>query len=224
MGQKVNPIGLRLMINKGWTSRWFAKKEYGDTLLEDLKIRKFIETKLKNAGIASVIVERPAKRAHVTINAARPGLIIGKKGEDIEKLKKKIQTMTASEVALNIVEVRRVELDATLTAQSIAQQIERRVSYRRAMKKAIQNTLRMGGKGIRVKVSGRLNGAEIARAEEYLEGQVPLHTLRADVDFGFAEANTAYGVIGVKVWINRDVEKEVQQKQDKKPAPRKAAK
>ncbi len=211
MGQKVNPIGFRLLINKSWSSRWFAKKDYADLLLEDIKIREFIEKKLKAAGIAEVTIERPSKRAIITIHASRPGVIIGKKGEDIEKLKKLLQSMTKSEVSLNILEVRKPELDANLTAQSIAQQLEKRISYRRAMKKAMQSTLKMGALGIRARVSGRLGGAEIARSEEYREGSIPLHTLRADVDYALAKAQTAYGIIGVKVWIYRQPEEDKKQ-------------
>jgi small subunit ribosomal protein S3 len=202
MGQKVNPIGMRLQVNRTWDSRWYADtKDYGDLLLEDLKIREFIKEEAKQAGISKVIIERPHKKCRVTIHTARPGVIIGKKGADIEVLRKKIAKMTASELHLNIVEVRKPELDAQLVAESIAQQLERRVSFRRAMKRSAQNAMRMGALGIRVNVAGRLGGAEIARTEWTREGRVPLHTLRADIDYALAEAKTAYGIIGIKVWI-----------------------
>jgi small subunit ribosomal protein S3 len=202
MGQKVNPIGMRLQVNRTWDSRWFANtKEYGDLLLEDLKIREFIHNEAKQAGVSKVIIERPHKKCRVTIHTARPGVIIGKKGADIETLKKKLGAFTSSELHLNIVEVRKPELDAQLVAESIAQQMERRVSFRRAMKRGVQNAMRMGSLGIRVNVAGRLGGAEIARTEWYREGRVPLHTLRADIDYALSEAKTPYGIIGVKVWI-----------------------
>ena len=202
MGQKVNPIGLRLGINRTWDSRWFANTgEYGKLLHEDIKIRKYLEKELKQAAISKVVIERPHKKCRVTIHAARPGLIIGKKGADIEKLRKKLMEMTKSETHLNIVEVRKPEIDATLVAQSIAQQLERRIAFRRAMKRAVQSAMRLGAEGIRINCSGRLGGAEIARMEWYREGRVPLHTLRADVDYGVATAFTTYGTCGVKVWI-----------------------
>ena len=202
MGQKVNPIGMRLQVNRTWDSRWYADdKDYGNLLLEDLKIRDFIKKEAKQAGISRVIIERPHKKCRVTIHAARPGVIIGKKGADIEVLRKKLSNFTASDVNLNIVEVRKPEVDAALVAESIAQQLERRVSFRRAMKRSVQNAMRMGALGIRVNVAGRLGGAEIARTEWYREGRVPLHTLRADIDYALAEATTPYGIIGVKVWI-----------------------
>ncbi len=202
MGQKVNPVGLRLGINRTWDSRWFADtKEYGDLLHEDLAIREFLEKELKQAAVSKIVIERPHKKCRVTIHAARPGLIIGKKGADIEKLRKKLAEITKSELHLNIVEIRRPELDAQLVAENIAQQLERRVSFRRAMKRAMQNAIRMGAQGVRVNAAGRLGGAEIARVEWYRDGRVPLHTLRADIDYAIAEAKTAYGVIGVKVWI-----------------------
>ena len=202
MGQKVNPIGMRLQVNRTWDSRWFANtKEYGDLLLEDLRIREFIHNEAKQAGVSKVIIERPHKKCRVTIHTARPGVIIGKKGADIETLKKKLGAFTSSELHLNIVEVRKPELDAQLVAESIAQQMERRVSFRRAMKRGVQNAIRMGSLGIRVNVAGRLGGAEIARTEWYREGRVPLHTLRADIDYALSEAKTPYGIIGVKVWI-----------------------
>ena len=202
MGHKVNPIGMRLQVNRTWDSRWYADtKDYGDLLLEDLKIRDFIREEAKQAGVSKIIIERPHKKCRVTIHTARPGVIIGKKGADIEVLRKKIAKMTASELHLNIVEVRKPELDAQLVAESIAQQLERRVSFRRAIKRAAQNAMRMGALGIRINVSGRLGGAEIARTEWTREGRVPLHTLRADIDYALAEAKTAYGIIGIKVWI-----------------------
>jgi small subunit ribosomal protein S3 len=202
MGQKVNPIGMRLQVNRTWDSRWFAdSKDYGDLLLEDLKIRDFIKEECKAAGVSRVIIERPHKKCRVTIHTARPGVIIGKKGADIETLRKKLANLTASDLHLNIVEVRKPELDAQLVAESICQQLERRVSFRRAMKRSVQNAMRMGALGIRVNLAGRLGGAEIARTEWYREGRVPLHTLRADIDHAHAEALTAYGIIGVKVWI-----------------------
>ncbi len=202
MGNKVNPIGMRLQVNRTWDSRWYANtKDYGDLLLEDLKISEFINEECKQAGISRVIIERPHKKCRVTIHTARPGVIIGKKGADIETLRKKIARMTDSELHLNIVEVRKPELDAALVGESIAQQLERRVSFRRAMKRAVQNAMRMGALGIRVNVAGRLGGAEIARTEWYREGRVPLHTLRADIDYAGVEAMTAYGIIGIKVWI-----------------------
>lgn len=201
MGQKVKPIGLRLGINRTWDSRWFASKNYGDLLIEDIKIREYLFKKLLQAGISKIIIERPTKKAVVTIHASRPGVVIGKKGTDIEKLRSDLAKMVEGEVSLNIVEVRKPELDAKLVAESVAQQIERRVSYRRAMKRAMQTTMRLGAKGMRILVSGRLGGAEIARDEQYREGRVPLHTLRADVDYGQGEAKTTYGICGVKVWI-----------------------
>ena len=202
MGQKINPIGLRLGINRTWDSRWYANTgEYGKLLHEDIKIRDYLKKELKQAAVSKVVIERPHKKCRVTIHAARPGLIIGKKGADIEKLRKKLMEMTKSETHLNIVEVRKPEIDATLVAQSIAQQLERRVAFRRAMKRAVQSAMRLGAQGIRINCSGRLGGAEIARMEWYREGRVPLHTLRADVDFGRATARTTYGTCGVKVWV-----------------------
>ena len=202
MGHKVNPVGMRLQVNRTWDSRWYADtKEYGDLLLEDIKIREFINEECKQAGVSKIIIERPHRKCRVTIHTARPGVIIGKKGADIEGLRKKLAKMTDSELHLNIVEVRKPELDAALVAESIAQQLERRVSFRRAMKRGVQNAMRMGALGIRVNVAGRLGGAEIARTEWYREGRVPLHTLRADIDYALAEAKTPYGIIGIKVWI-----------------------
>ncbi|MEP9347322.1 30S ribosomal protein S3 [Xanthobacter sp. KR7-225] len=202
MGQKVNPVGLRLGINRTWDSRWFANKgEYGRLLHEDIKIREMLLKQLKQAAVSKVVIERPHKKCRVTIYSARPGVVIGKKGADIDKLRKKVSEMTDSEVFINIVEIRKPEIDATLVAESIAQQLERRVAFRRAMKRAVQSAMRLGAEGIRINCSGRLGGAEIARLEWYREGRVPLHTLRADVDYGTATAFTTYGTCGVKVWI-----------------------
>ena len=202
MGQKINPIGLRLQVNRTWDSRWFADgKDYGKLLHEDLAIRDYIKKHATQAGISRVVIERPHRKCRVTIHAARPGVIIGKKGADIETLRKKLTVFTKSELHLNIVEVRKPETDATLIAQSIAQQLERRIAFRRAMKRAVQSAMRLGAEGIRINVSGRLGGAEIARMEWYREGRVPLHTLRADIDYGTAEAETAFGICGIKVWI-----------------------
>jgi len=202
MGQKVNPIGLRLGVNRTWDSRWFASRgEYADLLHEDLKMRKHILKTRKQAGISKVVVERPHKKCRVTVYTARPGILIGKKGADIELLRKELATMTDSDVHLNIAEVRKPEIDATLVAEGIAQQLERRVAFRRAMKRAVQSATRMGALGIRINCAGRLGGAEIARMEWYREGRVPLHTLRANIDYGTALGRTAYGIIGIKVWI-----------------------
>lgn len=232
MGQKVNPIGMRLQVNRTWDSRWYANtKDYGDLLLEDLRMREFIKKECAQAGVARVIIERPHRKCRVTIHTARPGVIIGKKGADIEVLRKKLAAMTTSELHLNIVEVRKPELDAQLVGESIAQQLERRVSFRRAMKRAVQNAMRMGALGIRVNVAGRLGGAEIARTEWYREGRVPLHTLRADIDYSNVEAMTPYGIIGIKVWIFKgEIMEHDPQARDRKaqelqdgPAPRGAA-
>lgn len=201
MGQKVNPIGFRVGINRTWDSRWFARRGYAKLLHQDTKLRKFLMDKLQAAGISKVMIERPASRARVTIHSARPGVIIGKKGADIEKLRQDLNRMAGTDVGLNIVEIRKPELDAKLVAESIAQQLERRVAFRRAMKRALQGAVRMGALGIRIQVGGRLGGAEIARTEQTREGRVPLHTLRADIDYATARANTTYGVCGVKVWI-----------------------
>ena len=201
MGQKVNPISLRLGVNRTWDSRWYADGDYAKQLHEDFRIRDFLKKRLSQAGISRVIVERPAKKARITIHSARPGVVIGKKGQDIEVLKNELQKMTGGEVHLNIVEVRKPELDAQLVADSIAQQLERRVSFRRAMKRSVQSAMRQGAEGIRINCGGRLGGAEIARVEWYREGRVPLHTLRADVDYGTSTAHTTYGACGVKVWI-----------------------
>ncbi|WP_439497869.1 30S ribosomal protein S3 [Bosea sp. (in: a-proteobacteria)] len=202
MGQKINPIGLRLGINRTWDSRWFAQKgEYGQLLHEDMKIRAALMKLLKQAAVSKIIIERPHKKCRVTIHSARPGVVIGKKGADIEKLRKEVSKLTKADVTINIVEVRKPEIDATLVADSIAQQLERRVAFRRAMKRAVQSAMRLGAEGIRINCSGRLGGAEIARLEWYREGRVPLHTLRADVDYGVATAFTTYGTCGIKVWI-----------------------
>jgi small subunit ribosomal protein S3 len=201
MGQKVNPIGLRLGINRTWDSRWFADDNYADLLHEDLAIRKYLRKRLQQAGVSRIVIERPAKKARITIHTARPGVVIGKKGADIEKLRSALQSMTGSEVHLNIVEIRKPEVDAMLVAENIASQLERRVAFRRAMKRAVQSAMRLGANGIRINCGGRLGGAEIARTEWYREGRVPLHTLRADVDYGEATAKTTYGTCGVKVWV-----------------------
>ncbi|MBL07548.1 MAG: 30S ribosomal protein S3 [Rhodobiaceae bacterium] len=202
MGQKVNPISMRLGINKTWDSRWYANKnEYAVLLKEDIKMRKKIFKDLKNAAISKVIIERPHKKCLVTIHSGRPGLIIGKKGVEIENLKNKLQKFTGSDVVVNIVEVRKPEINATLVAENIAQQLERRVGFRRAMKRSVQSAMRIGAQGIRINCGGRLGGAEIARTEWYREGRVPLHTLRSDVDYGVASAYTTYGICGIKVWI-----------------------
>ncbi len=202
MGHKVNPTGIRLGITKDWTSKWFANsKNYPEFLRTDLKVRDFLQKKLAQASVSRIQIERPARNARITIHSARPGLVIGKKGEDIEKLRREVSDMMSVPVHINIEEVRKPELDATLVAQSIAQQLEKRIMFRRAMKRAVGNSMRLGAQGIKINVAGRLNGAEIARSEWYREGRVPLHTLRADIDYGFAEAVTTYGVIGIKVWI-----------------------
>jgi small subunit ribosomal protein S3 len=202
MGQKSNPIGLRLQINRTWDSRWFAEgADYGRMLIEDIKIRKFIFETLPQAAISKVVIERPAKNCRVSIYAARPGVIIGKKGADIEKLKKQIGVFTKAEVSLNIVEIRKPEVDARLVAQGIADQLIRRIAFRRAMKRAMQSAMRLGAEGIKITCGGRLGGAEIARVESYREGRVPAHTLRANIDYAEAEALTAYGIIGIKCWI-----------------------
>jgi small subunit ribosomal protein S3 len=201
MGHKVNPIGFRLGINRTWDSRWFADADYARLLHEDLKLRETLRTRLKGAGVSRVVIERPAKKPRVTIHAARPGVVIGKKGADIENLRKDMAKLCGAEVSLNIVEIRKPEIDATLVAENIAQQLERRVAFRRAMKRAVQSAMRLGAGGIRINCGGRLGGAEIARMEWYREGRVPLHTLRADIDYGVATAKTTYGTCGVKVWI-----------------------
>ena len=201
MGQKTNPIGFRLGVIKSWESRWFSEKDYSSLLQEDINIRKFLMKKLSSSGISKVVIERPAKLAKITIHTSRPGVIIGKKGSDIEKLKGEISAISSGEVSVNIVEIKKPELDSQLVADNIAQQLERRVAFRRAMKRAVQSAMRLGALGIRVNCSGRLGGAEIARTEWYREGRVPLHTLRADIDYGVSRANTTYGICGVKVWI-----------------------
>ena len=204
MGQKVNPIGLRVGINRTWDSRWYAAgDQYATILHEDLRIRAHLETRLAQAGVSRIIIERPAKKARITIHTARPGVVIGKKGADIEKLRTDLSKMTGSDVHLNIVEIRKPEIDAKLVAEGISQQLERRVAFRRAMKRAVQSAMRLGAEGIRINCGGRLGGAEIARVEWYREGRVPLHTLRADIDFGTATAKTAYGTCDVKVWVFR---------------------
>ena len=202
MGQKVNPIGLRLGVNRTWESRWYAGAgEYAKLLHEDLKIRDMLKKRLKNASVSKIVIERPHKKCRVTIHTARPGVVIGKKGSDIEVLRRELSRMVDGEVFLNLVEVRKPEVDANLVAESIAQQLERRVAFRRAMKRSLQSAMRMGAKGCKILCGGRLGGAEIARSEQYQEGSVPLHTLRADIDYGTAEAKTAMGIIGIKVWI-----------------------
>ena len=202
MGQKVHPNGIRLGITKPWISTWYAdKSDYAKNLSSDWEVRKFLEKKLKQASVSKIVIERPAKSVRVTIHTARPGVVIGKKGEDVEKLRKQVAKLTGIPAQINIAEIRKPELDAKLVADGIASQLERRVMFRRAMKRAVQNAMRLGAKGIKVEVSGRLGGAEIARSEWYREGRVPLHTLRADIDYSTAESHTQYGVIGVKVWV-----------------------
>jgi small subunit ribosomal protein S3 len=201
MGQKVNPIGLRVGINRTWDSRWYANRNFAELLHQDLKLKKYLTERLGQAGVSRIVIERPAKKARVTIHTARPGVVIGKKGADIEKLRADLAKMTGSEVSLNIVEIRKPEIDAKLIADNIAQQLERRVAFRRAMKRAVQSAMRLGALGIRINCSGRLGGAEIARMEWYREGRVPLHTLRAEIDFGESTAKTTYGTCGVKVWV-----------------------
>jgi len=203
MGQKVNPYGIRLGINKTWSSRWFSKNEYTKLLHQDLKIKQYVEKKLKNASISKINIERAAKKLRLSIYSSRPGIIIGKKGADIETLKKDLSKMSNLEVYLDIKEVRKPEVEAKLVAENIASQLEKRISFRRAMKKAVQSAMRLGAKGVKVVCSGRLGGAEIARTEKYHEGSVPLHTLRGDIDYSTAEAETTYGICGIKVWINK---------------------
>jgi small subunit ribosomal protein S3 len=203
LGQKVHPIGFRLGVNRTWVSRWFSDKDYTKSLHEDIEIRDYVKKNLKTAGVSRVEIERAVKKIRISIYTARPGVVIGKKGTGADLIKKGLQALSSDEVFLNIVEVKRPELDPQLTAENIALQLEKRVAFRRAMKKAISSALRFGAKGIKVRVSGRLAGAEIARSEWYVEGSVPLQTLRADIDYGFAEANTTFGIIGVKVWINK---------------------
>ena len=203
MGQKINPNGLRLGVNKTWDSRWFSKKDYAKLLHEDLQIRSYVLKKLSTAGISKVLIERAAKKLRVTIFSARPGIIIGKKGADIEQLKKDLTKLSNVEVVLDIKEVRKPEIEASLVADNIASQLEKRISFRRAMKRAVQSSMRLGAKGVKVEVSGRLGGTDIARTEKYNEGSVPLHTLRADIDYATSEAETTYGICGIKVWINK---------------------
>ena len=201
MGQKTNPIGLRLGIIKSWESRWFSEKNYSELLQEDINLRRFLMKRLSSAGISKIVIERPAKLANITLYTSRPGVIIGKKGSDIEKLKKSVTKMVSGDVNINIVEIKKPELDSQLVADNIAQQLEKRVAFRRAMKKVMQSAFRAGVKGIKVRTAGRLGGAEMARSEGYSERKVPLHTLRADIDYNTAEAQTTYGIIGVKVWV-----------------------
>ena len=201
MGQKVHPYGFRLGVNRTWRSRWFARKDYGGLLHEDLRLKTMLKNKFAHAGVSRIDVERAANKLTVIIFTSRPGIIVGKKGSEIEKLKKELQLVTGRDVNLKIQEISKPELDSQLVAEGIAQQLEKRIAFRRAMRRAVDGTLRFGAKGIKVRISGRLNGAEIARTEWYLSGQLPLHTLRADIDYGFAEASTTYGVIGIKVWI-----------------------
>jgi small subunit ribosomal protein S3 len=231
MGHKVHPIGIRLGISKDWNSKWYAnKREFAGYLAGDLKVREMLRKRLSAAGVSRIQIERPAKTARVTIHTARPGVVIGKKGEDIEKLRRDVSKLMGVPVHINVAEVRKPELDAQLVAESIAQQLERRIMFRRAMKRAVGNAMRLGALGIKVNVAGRLNGAEIARSEWYREGRVPLHTLRADVDYGFAEAHTTYGVIGIKTWIYKgeifDYSQVGQEKAEERSerAPRQAAK
>ena len=202
MGQKVNPLGFRLGVNRTWDSRWYADKQsFGDLLHEDIELRQYLNQRLKQAGVSKIVIERPAKRARVTIHTARPGVVIGKKGADIEGLRQELSKKTGGDVSLNIIEIRKPEIDAKLIADNIAQQLERRIAFRRAMKRAVQSAIRLGALGIRINCGGRFGGVEIARTEWYREGQVPLHTLRADIDYGVARANTTYGICGVKVWV-----------------------
>lgn len=235
MGQKINPTGFRLPVTRDWTSRWYAEgRNFARTLGEDLKVRSFLQKKLRNASVSRILIERPAKNARITIYSARPGVVIGKQGQDIEVLKNEVQKMMGVPVHVNIEEVRRPELDAQLIADSITQQLEKRVMFRRAMKRAMQNAMRLGAQGIKIMSAGRLNGAEIARTEWYREGRVPLHTLRANIDYGFSEANTTYGAIGVKVWVykgdNFGEEAQAQEKTERedrrsrRPAGERAAK
>jgi len=202
MGQKIHPTGFRLSVNKGWTSKWYANsKNYPSTLIEDIKVRDFLKKKLAHASLSRIIIERPAKNARITLFSSRPGVVIGKKGEDIEALRKQLNAMMSVPVTLNIEEVRKPEIDAQLISDSIGNQLEKRIMFRRAMKRAMQNAMRFGALGIKIMCAGRLNGIEIARTEWYREGRVPLHTLRADIDYGFSEAKTTYGIIGIKVWV-----------------------
>lgn len=203
MGQKINPIGLRVGIIKDWESRWYAEKDYADLLHEDIKIREYLEERLKQAAVSTIEIERAANRVNITIHTGKPGMVIGKGGSEVEKLRKDLMKLTGKRIHINIVEIKKVDLDAKLVAENIARQLENRISFRRAQKQAIQRTMRAGAKGIKTQVSGRLGGADIARAEHYSEGTVPLHTLRADIDYAHSEADTTYGKLGVKVWIYR---------------------
>jgi small subunit ribosomal protein S3 len=225
MGQKVNPISLRLGIVRGWESNWYGGKNFAEKLIEDEKIRKYIYARITKGGISKIVIERTIKRLIITIHTARPGIVIGKQGAEVDRLKEEIKKLTQKEVQINIYEIKRPELDAKLVGENIAQQVEGRMSYKRALRNAIQNTMRMGAEGIKVSVSGRLNGAEIARSEHYKEGRTPLHTLRADIDYALSEAQTVYGKIGIKVWIcrgevfgKRDLSLNVGMDKDKKPS------
>jgi small subunit ribosomal protein S3 len=221
MGQKINPIGFRLALNRNWSSRWYAtNKNFSSMLLEDIKVREYLKKKLGHAAVSRIVIERPAKNARITVHSARPGVVIGKKGEDIESLKVELQRMLGVPVHVNIEEVRKPEVDAQLIADSIAQQLQKRIMFRRAMKRAITNAMRLGAQGIKIASSGRLNGVEIARYEWYREGRVPLHTMRADIEYGVSEAKTTYGVIGIKVWVFKG---EVMQKSDQPIAAAAAA-
>ncbi len=221
MGQKINPIGFRLALNRNWSSRWYANnKNFSSMLLEDIKVRDHLKQKLAHAAVSRIVIERPAKNARITVHSARPGVVIGKKGEDIESLKVELQRMLGVPVHVNIEEVRKPEVDAQLIADSIAQQLQKRIMFRRAMKRAITNAMRLGAQGIKIASSGRLNGIEIARYEWYREGRVPLHTLRADIEYGVSEAKTTYGVIGIKVWVFKG---EIMQKSDQPIAAAAAA-
>src|SRR5690554_5242565 len=230
MGQKIHPIGFRLAVNRNWSSRWYADdKAFGGMLGEDIKVREYLKAKLKNAAVSRVVIERPAKNARITIYSARPGVVIGKKGEDIERLKKDLAAKLGVPVAVNIEEVRKPEVDAKLIADSICQQLEKRIMFRRAMKRAMQNAMRLGAQGIKIMSSGRLNGIEIARTEWYREGRVPLHTLRANIDYGTSEAQTTYGIIGIKVWVykgdmlpNGEMPPEAAAPRDEERRPRRA--
>lgn len=216
MGQKVHPIGFRLGINKTWASRWYAKKEFGTLLQEDLAIRKYLKKKLSQAGFSKAEIERATKKIRINIFTSRPGMVIGRKGAEIDQLKKELQALTDKEIYINIHEVKKPEVDAQLVAENIALQLERRVSFRRAIKKSVSTALKLGALGIKVSCAGRLGGAEIARREWYREGSVPLHTLRAHIDYGVAEASTTYGLIGVKVWVNRDPQSITEPQKEKK--------
>jgi small subunit ribosomal protein S3 len=225
MGHKVHPTGIRLGIAKDWNSKWFAgKREYAQYLAADLKVRDMLRKKLAQAGISKIFIERPAKSARINIHTARPGVVIGKKGEDIEKLRRDVTALMGVPAHINVTEVRKPELDAQLVAESIAQQLERRIMFRRAMKRSVGNAMRLGALGIKVNVAGRLNGAEIARSEWYREGRVPLHTLRADIDYGFAEAKTTYGIIGCKVWIYKGEVFDLNAVRDEQAKPERAGK